>query len=178
VAELRTLIATTRERSGDEALFLAFLAEELGITIGELQNARESALEEALTLAVEEGSMTEEQMEDRLMRYRAQPYVDPACLLAESLDITLEELEQRSLGEWLAQRQLTWRALTARLASAREDALAQAVTDGEIDQTEADRLRVESTWAPLLDGKTTHMMAKPLPRYGFLYLHEADDILN
>lgn len=170
--------ATHDGGAGDEAIFLAFLAENLGITIGALQAAREHALEAALTLAVEKGEMTEAQMEDRLMRYRAQPYTDPGALLAEALDITLEELEEATLGDWLIRRSLTWRALTARLASAREDALDQAVTDGELNRAEADRLLAESVWAPLVDSRVFRFPTNQLPRYGFLYLHDADDILN
>lgn len=169
------LVGGSTKHGSDEAVFLAFLAESLGITVSELQEAREAALEEALTIAVEEGVLTEDQMEDRLMRYRAQRYVEPGPLLAESLDITLEELDQRSLDAWLIQRQLDWRALTARLSAAREDGLAQAVADGELNRDEADRLVRESVWAPLLDMPT---LPDRHAGYGFLYLHDTDDVLN
>ena len=113
------------------------------------------------------------------MRYRAQPYTDPGSLLAESLDITLEQLDERPLDDWLAERRLSWCALMARLAAAREDALSQAINDGEINAAEAARLQSESVWVPVLDAKTlTFPSERHAPQYGFLYLHGPDGVLN
>jgi hypothetical protein len=164
-------------QSADEVAFLAFLAEGLGISLNVLQQARESALETALTLALEEGSLTETQMRDRLMRYRAHAYLDPTSLLSESLDITMEELEDRSLSDWIRHRHLTWRALNARLNAAREDALAQAIADGVLLPTDAERLREESAWAVLVDSHTLERIRSQIPQYGFLY-RQAATMLN
>lgn len=165
-------------QSADEAAFLAFLAEALGITLNALQQARESALETALTSALEEGSLTEAQMRDRLMRYRAHAVLDPTSLLSEALDSTMEELEDRSLSDWIRHRHLTWRALTARLTAAREDALAQAVADGVLLPDEAQRLRHESTWTILVDRQTLERISTQIPQFGFLYRQAARASVN
>ena len=167
----------SRRHVGDEAIYLACLAESLGISLEKLQDAREAALERALTTAIEQGALTDEQLEDRMMRYRAHPYTDPRDLLAESLDIAPEELAERRLHRWLIRQRLDWRTLIARLAAAREDALTQAVEDGQLTPSQATILIADSHWIPLLDREALHIPPDDAPRHGFLYLRSAEEAL-
>lgn len=164
---------------GDEVLFLAALAEQLGITLNNLQSAREAALETNLTLAVEEGILTEAQVEDRLARYRVQCYTDPAALLAEALDISLEDLDRYPVAIWIAKRRLTWRALNARLVAARRDALEQAADDGVITPEQVNCLLSEHRWGekPRYDIENSDG-PKEQETYGFLYLRNTDHTIN
>lgn len=104
-----------------------YLADALGITVAELQAAQERARNAAIDQAVTDGTLTQEQADQLKAGERVGvPFmgrgagaVDHEALLADALGITVE-------------------ALDAAKVEARAAALAQAVTDGEITQEQAD----------------------------------------
>ncbi|NOX61867.1 MAG: hypothetical protein GXP42_07960 [Chloroflexi bacterium] len=110
-----------------------YLAEALGITVEELQAAREQAFEAALQQAVDQGLITEKQAEWLKEHKRAAqglrrfaPFgaenIDMNALLADALGISVDELQ------------------AARRAAA-DAALDQAVAEGRITQERADRIK-------------------------------------
>ncbi len=121
----------------------ALLAEALGITVEELEAAREEANQAAIEKAVEAGIITQEQAEAMESRRALMQYVGRETLLAEALGMTVEELQEayaegETLSTLMAEQALD--ALTVReaLTEAYEAALAQAVEDGVITQEQAD----------------------------------------
>jgi ribosomal protein S20 len=121
----------------------ALLAEALGITVEELEAAREEANQAAIEKAVEAGIITQEQAEAMESRRALMQYVGRETLLAEALGMTVEELQEayaegETLSTLMAEQGLD--ALTVReaLTEAYEAALAQAVEDGVITQEQAD----------------------------------------
>lgn len=104
-----------------------YLADALGITVEELEAAQVSARDAAIDQAVTDGKLTEEQADqlkesDRpMLPFFGRNNADHEALLADALGITVE-------------------ALDAAKAEAQAAALAQAVTDGELTQEEADLL--------------------------------------
>lgn len=114
---------------GDEAF-----AQALGISVAELQSARQKAAEAALKQAVEQGLITEKQAEwfqsdsrrfpfgNRIFAWLNQNGIDLNDLLAEALGISVEELNEA--------RQ-----------KAVEIAIDQAVADGKLTQEQADLMQ-------------------------------------
>lgn len=113
---------------------LEALAEALGISTGELEDAMQKAKEAGLSQAVEQGLITQAQADELLSNDRAHPFmgrwvnwlsqkgIDFEALLAEQLGITTEELQ------------------TAR-QKAREIAIDQAVEDGRITEEQAQLMK-------------------------------------
>ena len=113
--------------------YTALLADALGITVEELEQAYESAREAAIAQAVDEGLITQEQADRMLVwgggvgfrgrgRMAGQAdTIDEATLLAEALGITTDELQ-------------------AAREEANEAAIAQAVEEGLITQEQADEM--------------------------------------
>lgn len=110
------------------------LAQALGISVAELQSARQKAAEAALKQAVEQGLITEKQAEwfqsdsgrfpfgNRLFAWLNQNGIDLNGLLAEALGISVEELNEA--------RQ-----------KAVEIAIDQAVANGKLTQEQADLMK-------------------------------------
>lgn len=104
-----------------------YLADALGITVEELEAAQVSARDAAIDQAVTDGKLTQEQADQLKEGDRpAMPFfggnnADHEALLADALGITVAELD-------------------AAKAEAQAAALAQAVTDGDLTQEEADLL--------------------------------------
>jgi uncharacterized protein YbjQ (UPF0145 family) len=124
----------------------ALLAKELGITVEELQAAQQAAREAAIQQLVEAGVLTEEQGELAAAGAALRGYLDRHDLVAEALGMTPEALTQarldgKSLAEMLDDQGLSLSEYQENLASAREDALAQAVEDGVITQDQLDQLQ-------------------------------------
>ncbi|MGC9397809.1 MAG: hypothetical protein ACP5HM_01590 [Anaerolineae bacterium] len=118
----------------------ALLAEELDVTVEELQAAREAAHEQVLEQALEDGVITEEQYENAQMRMALRPYLDPQALMAEALGVSEDELAEKTLAEWMEELELDRETLIDRLEDAYEAALDQAVADGIITEDEVDDL--------------------------------------
>ena len=124
----------------------ALLAEELGITVEELAAAQQAAREAAIQQLVDAGVLTEEQAELANAAANLRSHLDRHDLLAQALGMTPEALTEarldgKTLAEILDDQGLTLSEYQENLANAREDALAQAVTDGVITQDQLDQLQ-------------------------------------
>lgn len=123
---------------GDE-----YLAEALGITVEELQAARETAYAAYLADAVAAGEITQVQADELLARQRLSSYIDHEALVAEALGLSVDELEAalaggQSLSDLMTAQGLTAETLQTALQTAYEAAIARAVADGVITQAQAD----------------------------------------
>jgi hypothetical protein len=115
----------------------SFLAEELGVTVEELAEAREAAQQAALAEAVAEGELTQEQA-DLLQAHQAlRAYLDPRALMGEMRELKQEGLDFETLRE--------------QMQALRAEAITQALADGAITQAQADAL-LESEWGPMMGG--------------------------
>lgn len=133
-------------RFGGQIDYDSLLAEALGISVEELQAAREQADAVALQQAVEQGLISQEQADLMAARRQLVNYLDQDVLLAQALGISTEEL-QAALDEGKPPVVLAWEqgldpaALRANLQTAHAEAMQQAVADGVITQEQADQLQ-------------------------------------
>jgi lambda repressor-like predicted transcriptional regulator len=123
----------------------AALAAALGITVEELQAARQKVFTDAISAAVEAGELTQEQADQMLAMHALRSYIDRGSLLAEALGMTVEELEAafaegQTLADLMTEKGLTAATLQANLQAAHQAAIARAVADGVITQEQADAI--------------------------------------
>lgn len=118
----------------------ALVAEELGITVEKLQAAREAARTRAMDQALAEGLITEEQYAEHEARQALQPYLDREALTAAALGISVDQLGEQSLSEWLDELELDRVTFQAKLQEAQDAAIQQAVADGVLTQEQVDAL--------------------------------------
>lgn len=118
----------------------ALLADELGITVDRLQAAQDAAHTRALDQALEQGLITQEQYDQMKVREALQSYLDPQALTAQALGVTVDELGDKTMSEWLDEKGLDRDTFETQLQAAYDAAIAQAVTDGVITQEQADAL--------------------------------------
>ena len=133
------------------------LAAELGITLDELNAAREAAKATLLQQAVAEGKLTQEQVDQMLsgefkpmdfMRTLREEYFPQGTMqsvTAETLGMTVEELEAaqadgKRLPEIAEEQGVEITAVTEAIKAAFAEAVAQAVADGAITQAQADQI--------------------------------------
>lgn len=131
--------------STDEIDEQALLADALGISVEDLQAARETANQAAIEQAVAEGIITQEQADEMQSRRELTSYLSREALLAEALGMTVEELQAayadgKTLTDLMGERDLDAATVREKLATARDEAIAQAVADGVITQEQADEL--------------------------------------
>jgi hypothetical protein len=131
----------------------ALLADALGITVDELDAARASANQAAIDQALEEGLITQEQVDQMRARQEQmqarrdlQSYLDRDTLLAQALGMTVEELqaafsEDKSLSTLMSEKGLDAATVRDNLQAAYQGAIAQAVEDGVITQEQADAIK-------------------------------------
>jgi hypothetical protein len=136
----------------------ALLANALGITVEELNAAREEANQAAIDQALEEGLITQEQVdqmrareEQMQARQDLQSYLDRNTLLAKALGMTVEDLqaaqaEGKSLSTLMAEKGLDAATVRENLQAAYEAAIAQAVEEGAITQEQADAIKDSTGW--------------------------------
>jgi hypothetical protein len=123
----------------------ALLAEQLGISVDELDAARQKADELRLQAAIDSGEITAEQAEMMKARQALKDYIDREALLAQVLGVSVEELqaahqEGKSPADLIQEKGLTEEEVQAAMKTAFEAALKQAVTDGVITQAQADQM--------------------------------------
>jgi hypothetical protein len=129
-----------------------FLADELGLTVEELEAAQQAAQEAALAQAVEDGDLSQEEA-DLLSAHRAlRGYLDMRTLMAEVLGISPEQLGEQPAHAWIEEQGLDFETFHEQMQAAREDAIADAVADGIITQAQADAL-LEGDWGPMMQGR-------------------------
>jgi hypothetical protein len=129
------------------------LADALGITVEELQAARETANQAAIAQALDEGLITQEQVDEmqarsELMQARKdlQSYLDREALMASALGMTVEELQSaladgKTYRDLMSELELDMATMSEKAQAAMEAALAQAVKDGVITQEQADAMK-------------------------------------
>jgi hypothetical protein len=99
----------------------ALLAEELGISVEELQAAREKASELALQAMIDDGKLTQEQADLMKARMALKDYIQEDALFEEVTGMTMEEFQ-------------------AAMQSAYQVAVQKAVEAGVITQEQADQI--------------------------------------
>jgi len=129
----------------DQSDFDSRLAEALGVSLEELEAARQSARAAALEAAVAAGDLTAEEAALVEARYALQNYIQKDELQAKALGITLEELqaaqeEGQRIPDLLDELGLGQEQYEANLQAGWKEALQQAVAEGVITQEQADQL--------------------------------------
>lgn len=124
----------------------ALLADALNIDVEELQAAREEAKAAGLAQALEDGRITQEQLEMMQAVQALKDYVDPQSLFVEALGVSPEQLqayqdEGLSRSEILDELDLTAAEVSESLQAAYQNAVQQAIDDGVITQAQADQLQ-------------------------------------
>ena len=128
----------------------ALLAEELGISVDELQAARQEAAELGIQARIDSGELTEEQAELMQIHQALRDYIDREALSAVALGMTVEELqtarqEGENMAALLEAQGMTQEEFQAAYQAALEAAIQQAVTDGVITQAQADLVLANMT---------------------------------
>ena len=144
-------------RGGSRIDFEVLLAAELGISVETLQAARERANQAAIEQAIADGKLTEEQA--AMMRARAalQDYINPEALLAQALNMTVEQLQTareagKSISEILEDQGLTAVEVRDAQQVAHQAAIQQAVDDGVITPEQAEQFQNGFRGGPPMDG--------------------------
>ena len=124
----------------------ALLADELGISVEELQAAQEQARQAGIDQAVADGNLTAEEADLMMARQALREYIEPKAILAQVLGMTADELEAAhaeglDIRDLLEEQGLDREAIQEAMQSAHDEAIAQAVTDGVITQEQADALQ-------------------------------------
>lgn len=123
-----------------------FMADALGVTVEELQAARQAARDAALDQAVAEGLITEEQAELMKAGQALKQYIDHLEILSEVLGIDAAEIEAarqegKSLAYLMGELGLEPADMQEAMQAAYQDAIDQAVADGVITESQADQLQ-------------------------------------
>lgn len=138
-------------RGGDEEA----LAEALGISVEQLQAARQQIFADRLAQAVEDGDLTQDEANTMLAIQALRSYTDKEAIMAQVLGLTVEELqaagEDGSLYDLLAN--ITPADLQARMQEATEAAVNQAVADNVITQEQADLVLEQLQNMPVPGGR-------------------------
>ena len=121
----------------------ALLADELGISVDELQAAHQKAAELGIQARIDSGELTEEQAELMQIHQALKDYIDRETLSAVALGMTVEELqtarqEGENMAALLEAQGMTQEEYQTAYQAALEAAIQQAVTDGVITQAQAD----------------------------------------
>ena len=133
-----------RFRLGTSFDYDAYLANELGVSVDELNEARQATEKAALGQAVDEGVLTEEQADLMLAERALKQYIDPQELLADAFGIDPADLKAaRESGHTLHDLlgDLEPEEIQDAIQSAYQDAVQQAIDDGVITLSQADLLQ-------------------------------------
>jgi hypothetical protein len=121
------------------------LADQLGITVDELEAARTRVHEANVAQAVADGKLTQEQADLMIAGRKLKAAIDREAVMAEALGLSVEELqaarEDGTLRELIAGLDLDRVEMQERMQAAHEAAIDQAVADGVITREEADALQ-------------------------------------
>lgn len=134
----------------------ALLAAELGVTVDELEAAQTAVQETMLAQLVEDGTITQEQLDEMLamqaLRGVAQDIFsqdDAQVVIAEQLGLTVEDLaaahdDGTRISDLADAQGIDMDTLMTAVSDARTAAFEQAVTDGLLTQEQADLLLSQS----------------------------------
>ncbi len=121
---------------GDEAL-----AESLGITVEELQAARDQVAADRLAQAVEDGTLTQEQVDSMQAMQAVRQYIDHEAIMARVFGVTVEELEAAredgTMRDLLSAVEFDPTAIQEQMQAATEAAIAEALAAGDITAEQA-----------------------------------------
>ncbi len=136
----------------------SFLADALGITVQELQDAYGEAQAAMLDEAVAQGYLTEEQADLIKARQALMQYIDHDELFAEALGISVEDLEEaresdKSLSDLFDELDLEPEAVREAMQTAYEKAVQEAVGAGVITQSQADQVLEGEGGFPMFGGR-------------------------
>jgi len=121
------------------------LAEALGITVDELNNAKDEAFKATVEEAVADERITQEQA-DQILAHRAlRGYIDQKALMAAALGISVEDMQAaldggKSMQDLMEEAGLDRATFQEKYQAAYEAAVQQAVSDGVITQAQADQV--------------------------------------
>jgi ABC-type Fe2+-enterobactin transport system substrate-binding protein len=130
----------------------ALMAEALGVTVEELEAAQDTVQETMLAQLVEDGVITQEQLDEMLEMQALHELSrdifsrdDAKAVIAEQLGLTVEELaaardEGTTVSELADAQGIDMETLMTAVSEARTAAFAQAVADGTLTQEQADLL--------------------------------------
>jgi hypothetical protein len=143
---------------GGELDYDSFLADALGITVQELQDAHSEARAAMLRAAVEKGLITEDQVELMEARRNLMEHIDHEALLAEALGINVEDLQkaregERPLSDLFDELGLEPEAVREAMQATYEKAVQEAVSAGVITQTQADQILEDDGGFPMFGGR-------------------------
>jgi len=134
----------------------ALMADELGVTVDELEAAQDAVQETMLAQLVEDGTITQEQLDEMLemqaLRELGKEIFsrdDAQAVIAEQLGLTVEELaaardEGTRVYDLAEEQGIDMDTLMTAVSEARTAAFAQAVADGTLTQEQADLLLSQS----------------------------------
>ena len=128
-----------------ESSYHSLLAAELDITVAELQAAQQSANEAAMKQLVDEGVLSEEQLENAEAAAALRAYLQESALLAEVLGMSSADLEAaedagKSLPEILEEAGMDAATFRENIAATMEAAIDEAVAEGILTQAQAEAL--------------------------------------
>jgi len=123
----------------------ALLADELGISVDELQAAQEEARQAGIDQAIADGDLTAEEADLMQAGHALREYIDREAVMEQVLGMTMDELkaareEGVGIRELLETQGLDREAIQEAMQSAHDAAIAEAVADGVITQEQADAL--------------------------------------
>ena len=128
---------------GDPGERQSELADALGITVEELQEAQQVAHAARISKLVEDGTLTRDQANLMLAMDALKQNFDRGAFMANALDMTIEEFEEAreagTIRDSLAN--ITPTELQEKMQAAIEDVLQQAVADDVITVEQADLVR-------------------------------------
>jgi hypothetical protein len=132
-----------RPGMNDDAGFEGRMAEALGVSVEQLQAAREQAFDNGLQEAVDEGELAPKQAERMRAWRRLRPYLNPPTLAAQVLNMTPEQFqaaldEGKSLWDLAKEQEIDFATGREKFLAAGRAAVQQAVADGVISQEQAD----------------------------------------
>jgi hypothetical protein len=123
----------------------SYLADALGISVEELNTARQTAENAAIDEAVTRGYISEEQADLMRARIALMAYIDKDALVADALGISVDELqaareEGKSARTLIDELELDASDVRDALQANYEEAVQAAVEDGIITQDQADEI--------------------------------------
>jgi len=132
-------------RFGGNGNWLEKLAEALGITVDELEDAQQRAYAASVADAVAAGQITQEQADQILARHALKSYIDRQAILAAALGMSVDDLEAaladgQSIVDLMVEQGIDSATLQTNAQSAYGAAVRQAVADGVITQAQADEI--------------------------------------